>query len=754
MSVIPAMRSPPTSRRHGPSAGAILVRGAVQGVGFRPFVYGQANTLGLSGWVNNTAEGVALEVEGGSDRVAALLLSLRRAPPPNALVTAIAVEEMAPRGERGFVIRPSDAAGDASAQILPDIAPCAACRAELFDPANRRYRYPFISCSQCGPRYTIIEDGPYDRARTVMRQFPLCAACQAEYDDPADRRFHAETTACAVCGPRLSLLNGDGSVAARDDAALEAAAAALREGSIVAVKGVGGFHLVADALNDAAVAELRRRKRRAEKPFAVMFPSLAALRAGCRLSPVEEALLSGPARPIVLLRRAGAAVAAGVAPGNPWLGAMLPSSPLHHLLLAALGFPVVATSGNVSDEPIAVETAEALARLGGIADRFLVHDRPILRPVDDSVVRLVAGRELVLRRARGYAPTTLAVRGVGTGILAVGGHLKTTVALTRENSVILGPHVGDLDTVAARQAHARAAGDIVRLNRVAIDRVARDRHPDYASARAGAALGLPAVAVQHHLAHLVACMAENEIAPPVLGVVWDGAGFGADGTIWGGEFLAVTGTGWRRVAHLRRFRLAGGEAAAREPRRAALGMLYEAYGAAAFAMTDLPPLAAFTALERGVLGTMLVRAVNAPLCSSMGRLFDGFSALCGLRQQASYEGRAAAELEWAADGCTAARALCVPRDRRGGGIAVDGRLAAGARCCAGRSRRLCRAGRGVGGAPCRPRPRDRRCRPPRWHGAGRTQRRLLPECPPDRSLDRRAARGRFRAGLASAHPAQ
>lgn len=638
----------------------ILVRGAVQGVGFRPFVYGRAQALGLSGWVNNTAEGVALEIEGGRDRVAALLRALRRAPPPNALVTAIAIEALAPCGERGFAIRRSEVAGDASAQILPDIAPCAACLAELFDAANRRYRYPFISCSQCGPRYTIIEDGPYDRARTVMRQFPLCPACQAEYGDPADRRFHAETSACAVCGPRLSLLDGDGAVVARDDTALETAAAALRAGSIVALKGVGGFHLIADALNDAAVAELRRRKRRPEKPFAVMFPSLVALRAGCRLSPGEAALLTAPARPIVLLRRDGAAVAPGVAPGNPWLGAMLPSSPLHHLLLAALPFPVVATSGNVSGEPIAIDNAEALARLGGVADRFLVHDRPILRPVDDSVVRLVARRGLVLRRARGYAPTTLPIRGVRAGVLAVGGHLKTAVALTRENSVILGPHVGDLDTVAAREAHGRAVGDIARLHGVAINRLARDRHPDYASARAAAALGLPATAVPHHLAHLVACMAENGITPPVLGVVWDGSGFGEDGTIWGGEFLAVTATGWRRIAHLRRFRLPGGEAAAREPRRAALGMLYEAYGGAAFAMTDLPPVAAFTARERGVLGTMLVRAVNAPLCSSMGRLFDGFSALCGLRQRASYEGRAAAELEWAADGYAAVRPCAFP----------------------------------------------------------------------------------------------
>ncbi len=354
------------------------------------------------------------------------------------------------------------------------------------------------------------------------------------------------------------------------------------------------------------------------------------------------------------------AVAPAVAPGNPWLGAMLPYAPLHHLLLRELGFAVVATSANVSDEPIATDEREALARLGGIADLFLVHDRPIVRAVEDSVARIVCGRELVLRRARGYAPASIAVAGMASGILAMGAHLKATVAVSRAAGVVLSQHIGDLETIAARAAHARVVADATRLHAVTPRLVARDLHPDYASSRAAEAAGLPVAGVQHHLAHVVACMAEHGIAPPVLGVAWDGTGYGPDGTVWGGEFLLVTETGWRRVARLRPFRLPGGEAAVREPRRAALGLLYEGYGAKAFAMTDLAPVAAFSAAERTTLRTMLLRAVNAPLTSSAGRLFDGFAALCGLRQRASYEGQAAAELEWAAEGHASGRSYELP----------------------------------------------------------------------------------------------
>jgi hydrogenase maturation protein HypF len=638
----------------------ILVRGAVQGVGFRPFVHRRASALGLGGWVGNSTEGVTVEAEGHRHGVASLVRAMREAAPPNARVTALEIAEIAPIGEAEFVIRASEAAGVRSAELLPDLATCEDCLRELFDPADRRHLYPFINCTQCGPRYSIIEDIPYDRARTAMRRFALCPACRAEYEDPASRRFHAEPNACPKCGPRLALWDATGRTLAEGHEALLAAAASVRAGRIVAAKGVGGFHLVADARDEAAVQRLRARKRRVEKPFAVMFPTLAEVAASCRVSALEEALLTAQARPIVLLRRTGGPVAAAVAPDNPWLGALLPYAPLHHILLHALGLPVVATSGNISDEPIVIDEREALDRLSGIADLFLVHDRPIVRPVDDSVVRAVCGRELVLRRARGYAPTAFPLPAATAGILALGGHLKATIALSRPGSVALSQHIGDLETVEACAAHARAAADVATLHGAGPRLVVRDLHPDYASSRAAEATGLPVVAVQHHLAHIVACMAEHGIDPPALGVVWDGTGFGPDGTIWGGEFILVTQVGWRRVAHLRRFRLPGGEAATREPRRAALGLLYETLGDTAFERLELAPIAAFSSAELAVLRGMLARGVHAPWTTSAGRLFDAVAALTGLRQHTSYEGQAAIELEGAADGAATGRHYDLP----------------------------------------------------------------------------------------------
>jgi hydrogenase maturation protein HypF len=644
----------------------ILVRGAVQGVGFRPFVFQEATRLGLTGWVCNSTEGVLIEAEGERNGINTLVEALRKSPPGNAVIVAIETREIWPLGDAAFAIRPSQAQGIRTAQLLPDLASCPDCLAELFDPSNRRYRYPFTNCTQCGPRFSIIEDLPYDRERTSMRHFPMCAACRAEYENPWDRRFHAEPNACPECGPRLSLWDTAGCVLARDHDALLVAAAALRAGKIVAVKGIGGFHLIVDARDDATVQRLRTRKRREEKPFAVMFPTLSDVTSHCQITAEEEALLTGPARPIVLLRRTGLSLADAVAPSNPLVGALLPYTPLHHLLMRELGFPVVATSANITDEPIVTDEHEALHRLGGIADLFLLHDRPIVRPVDDSVLRVVCGRELMLRRARGYAPASIACEGARPGILALGGHLKTTAAATHSGGVTLSQHIGDLESVAARSTHARTVVDMARLYAARPRLVVRDLHPDYASSHAAEAMGLPVFSVQHHLAHVVACMAEHGLAPPVLGVAWDGAGYGPDGTVWGGEFLLVTKTGWRRVAHLRRFRLPGGETAAREPRRAALGLLYEAFGAKALAMTHLPPVTAFSAGERDVLCAMLARGVNAPLSSSMGRLFDGFAALCGLRQRTTYEGQAAAELEWAAEALASGRCygfqLCEPSD--------------------------------------------------------------------------------------------
>lgn len=640
------------SKKEGTATGRarlrIVVRGAVQGVGFRPFVHRQATALGLSGWVHNSSEGVAVEAEGGADDLSMLVEVIRTSPPRNATVSAIEVRRVEPLGEAAFTIRPSEAAGTRAAQPLPDLATCPDCLAELFDPTDRRYRYPFINCTQCGPRFSIIEDMPYDRVRTSMRHFLMCRVCQAEYDDTANRRFHAEPNACPACGPRIALWNPQGRTLARDHDALLAAAAELREGAIVALKGIGGFHLLADARDEATVQRLRARKRRPDKPFAVMFSSLAEVSENCQVGPVEAALLTGPARPIVLLRRTGELIAEAVAPGNPWLGVLLPYAPVHHLLMRELGFAVVATSGNITGEPIVTGEIEALKRLAAIADLFLVHDRPIIRPLDDSVARAVCGREQVLRLARGYAPASIAAAGMPSGILGLGGHLKTTVALTIPGKAVLSQHIGDLDTALAREAHGRAVADTMELHRVSPRLAACDLHPDYASGRAAEALNLPLVAVQHHVAHIAACMAEHGLSAPALGVAWDGTGYGPDGTIWGGEFLRISEAGWHRVAHLRPFRLTGGDAAAREPRRAALGLLYEAFGDQAFAMADLAPVGAFSPAERAILHAMLVRGTNAPLTSSAGRLFDAFAALCGLRQQVSYEGQAAAELERAA----------------------------------------------------------------------------------------------------------
>ena len=626
----------------------LVVRGAVQGVGFRPFVYREARRLGLAGWVRNSAVGVTIEVEGCADRIDELVDVIRRSGPAPARVDALAQEVLPPRGEAGFDIRDSDVAGTRSAEVLPDIAVCDDCLAELRDSADRRFRYPFINCTRCGPRYSIIEDIPYDRDRTSMRRFKMCACCRGEYDDAASRRFHAEPNACPECGPRLALWEADGAVVARDGEALAEVTAAVREGAIVAVKGIGGFHFLVDASNEAAVARLRRRKGREEKPFAVMFQDCEGVARCCRLDPAAERLLSGLERPIVLLPREGGSIAPSVAPGNARLGALLPYSPLHHLLLEDIGRPVVATSGNLSNEPIVTDEVTALHRLAGVADLFLVHDRPIVRPVDDSVAQVVGGGPQLLRRARGYAPAPIAVAGLADGLLAHGAHLKATVAVATPAGLVLGQHLGDLEGEAAREAYAAGLADVARLHDATPRVAVRDLHPDYASSDLAEAAGLPVVTVQHHVAHVTACLAEHGLGLPALGIAWDGTGSGPDGTVWGGEFLHVTDAGWRRIACLRPFRLPGGEAAVREPRRAALGLLHEVMGEAGFERRDLAPVAAFEPAELRVLRTMIARGVNAPVTSSAGRLFDGVAALCGLCQVGSYEGQAAAGLEAAA----------------------------------------------------------------------------------------------------------
>jgi hydrogenase maturation protein HypF len=638
----------------------VAIRGAVQGVGFRPFAYRLAAELKLTGWVQNSPQGVRIEVEGEPVRVEEFLLRIESEKPPLAAIHSMEPSMLDARGDDTFVIRASDETGEATALLLPDIATCPDCLRELFDPSNRRYGYAFTNCTHCGPRFSIVESLPYDRPNTTMRLFAMCDACRAEYGDPRDRRFHAQPNACPECGPHIELWSRKGKRLASHHPALLDAAAAVRAGSIVAVKGLGGFHLVADARNEQAVKQLRLRKGRQEKPFAVMVPSLQFIGNACFVSGPERRLLRSPEAPIVLLRRRDevSACAPSVAPGNPYLGVMLPYTPLHHLLLAELGFPVIATSGNVSDEPICIEEREAIERLDGIADLFLVHNRPIARPVDDSVVRILAGRELVLRRARGYAPLPIglaSLRAPAPSVLALGAHLKNTIALSAGSSVFLSQHIGDLETPEAFCVFRQVIEDFQQMRSVQPAVVACDAHPDYRSSVWGrgfaARANIPVTAVQHHVAHVAACMAENEIDDPALGVSWDGTGYGTDGTVWGGEFLRVEKSEWHRIAHLRVFPLPGGEAAVREPRRAALGLLYALLGPQALSLTHLPPLAAFSSTELRALRTMLERGVNSPLTSSAGRLFDAVAALTGIRQRSSFEGQAAMELEFALVAC-------------------------------------------------------------------------------------------------------
>jgi hydrogenase maturation protein HypF len=631
----------------------LTVRGAVQGVGFRPFVCRLATELKVAGWVNNTPQGVLIEAEGPHVKLEKFLRRLEADKPARSSIQSLESTWLQAAGYKEFEIRESETVGNKSATVLPDLATCPDCLRELFDPANRRHRYPFTNCTNCGPRFSIIEALPYDRANTVMKKFTMCPRCQAEYDDPSDRRFHAQPNACPVCGPRLSLLNPSGECIFAVDEALLAAAQAIRGGLIVAVKGMGGFHLLADARSEDAVLLLRARKRREGKPFALMFPDLKELKKTCTVSPQEERWLLSPEAPVVLLERifqSTSLIAAAVAPGNPNLGVMLPANPLHHLLMAELGFPVVATSGNLNNEPICVDEAEALERLRDITDWFLVHDRPVVRPVDDSILRVVFGSEMILRRARGFAPMPVPMPSAGRdggNVLAVGAHMKNTVALAVGENVFISQHIGDLETEPASRAFRRAIADLQSLYEAQPEIVATDLHPDYLSTRVAEQIAAPShVGVQHHVAHVLSCIAENEVPLPALGVAWDGTGWGTDGTIWGGEFFGVAKGEVRRVAHLRPFPLPGSHAAVREPRRAALGLLYEMSGPDVIDRTDLPTVTAFSASERTLLPVMFKRKLNSPLTSSIGRLFDAVASLLDLRQKMEFEGQAAMELEF------------------------------------------------------------------------------------------------------------
>ncbi|GAB4239280.1 MAG: carbamoyltransferase HypF [Acidobacteriota bacterium] len=627
-----------------------LVRGAVQGVGFRPFVYRLAQRLQLTGYVLNSGHGVVVEVEGPEEALAAFRHALVAEAPPQARIISLECRFLDPCGYSSFAIRPS-LPGEKKTLILPDLATCPDCLRELFDPTDRRYRYPFINCTHCGPRYSIILRLPYDRPNTTMAKFSMCPACSAEYEDPLNRRFHAQPNACPDCGPQLTYLDRRGRPLARRDEALRAAAEAIRSGAVVALKGIGGFQLLVRAADAGAVQRLRQRKRREEKPFALMAPHLAAVEEICRVSPQERDLLQAPESPIVLLRRRTdvpeTRIAPAVAPGNPYLGVMLPYSPLHHLLMAELEEPIVATSGNVSDEPICIDNEEALVRLAGIADFFLVHDRPIARHVDDSVACVRLGRELILRRARGYAPLPVPAGAGGPAVLAVGPHLKNTVALGLGDQVFVSQHIGDLDTPASRRAHRSVIDDLLRLYETVPGEIACDLHPDYASTLEAERRTADPRRVQHHLAHVLACLVENAVTPPVVGVAWDGTGYGTDGAVWGGEFLRVERTGWRRAAHLRPFPLLGGEQAVREPRRAALALVAAARGTCPSEAAAYVPGHGFAPHELSLLDSAWERRLNSPLTSSVGRIFDAVAAILGLCRFNRFEGQAAMAVEFA-----------------------------------------------------------------------------------------------------------
>ncbi len=641
-------RTPPMPKRV-----RIEIRGAVQGVGFRPYIYRLAGEHRLSGWVMNATSGVVIDAEGEDREVERFLLRIQPEKPSRAFIQSFEFSYLDSAGYSSFAIRESDESGEVSAFVSPDIATCPECLAEISDPGNRRFGYPFTNCTNCGPRFTIIRSLPYDRPNTSMDAFRMCDACRKEYEDPRDRRFHAQPNACPDCGPQIEMWDAGGSPLASHERALKGVSDALRAGNVVALKGLGGFHLMVDATNAGAVATLRARKRREEKPLAIMVPDMPFVRDACIVSALDERLLRSPESPIVLLKKRAedgtpSRIAANVAPGNPYLGVMLPYTPLHHLLLRMVGRPVVATSGNLTDEPICIDEHEALERLAGIADCFLVHNRPIVRAVDDSVVRVLLDREMVLRRSRGYAPLPVTVSEPLPDAIAVGGHLKNTVAVARRNAIFISQHLGDLETEQSLVSFRTTIKDFIRLYQLVPTAVVADKHPDYISTAEAGALGLPVKKVQHHHAHIAACMAEHNLTEDVLGVSWDGTGWGDDGTIWGGEFLVVGRQGSRRVATIRPFLLPGGDAAVREPRRSAAGMVAELSQGDETGFAGLPCFAEWSKEEVRLVHRAIERGINAARTTSAGRLFDGVASLLGVRQRNSFEGQAAMELEWLA----------------------------------------------------------------------------------------------------------
>lgn len=623
--------------------------GIVQGVGFRPFVYRTALSHGMAGFVRNDADGVTVEAEGAEGLVDAFVSSLLEKTPPLAEIHGVLRERVPPLGEKAFRIVASDATGRAEALISPDVATCDACLAELFDPSNRRYRYPFINCTDCGPRLTIVEDVPYDRERTSMSVFPMCEQCRKEFEDPGDRRFHAQPNACPVCGPRLTLVDREGRGIRTDDP-LAWAANLIREGGILAVKGLGGFHLCVNALYDKAVARLRERKCREEKALAVMARDLATAERLVHLGEEERRLLRSPSRPIVICReREVSPVSRLVAPSMGTLGVMLPYTPLHHLILEKDPPVLVMTSANLTDEPICIDNEEAVERLKDVADAFVLHNRDIVVRCDDSVAIATERGPTVVRRSRGYAPRPVLLGARMPEVLALGAHLKSTVCVVRDDLAFLSPHVGDLETPLARDFFLETVETMQRIARCRPGVLACDMHPDYFSTRYALGKASSAVIrVQHHHAHIVSCMAENRLKGPVIGLAMDGTGYGEDSTIWGGEFLIATETAFERAGHLACVALPGGEAAVRQPWRTGASLLRGCFGEEWREIAGRLGLVP-AGIDPAQIEALLRSGLNCPVTSSLGRLFDGVSSILGLCRRSSYEGQAAIVLEACAD---------------------------------------------------------------------------------------------------------
>lgn len=639
----------------------IQVRGIVQGVGFRPFVFNLAQKIGLTGYVLNSSAGVTIEIEGTDSAIEEFLHALTGSLPPLAQIEEVSITDVDPLGDVRFAIQESRNEAGEFVLVSPDVATCRDCWRDFGDPANRRYGYPFTNCTNCGPRYTIVRDIPYDRPKTTMACFPMCALCRAEYDDPTDRRFHAQPNACPVCGPGVALrLSGEAIAAERPFesngalAVMQETRRLLREGKIVAVKGLGGFLLACDAQNEVAVRQLRQRKRRSDKPFALMTRDIESVEAFCYVDDLDRKALLNQRRPIVVLpRRQDANISAAVAPGNNTIGVMLPYTPLHYLLFSDAGdqhsefLALVMTSGNFSEEPIVTSNREAWERLRPVADSFLFHNRDIYMRTDDSVVRTFEGRERVLRRSRGYVPHPVDLGMETEEILACGAELKNTFCLTKGRYAILSQHIGDLENYETLQFFEETVDNLKKLFRVEPKAVAYDLHPQYMSSKFARALPLEQkIGVQHHHAHIASCMAENHLRGKVIGVAFDGTGYGTDGQIWGGEFLVADYLGFERCAHFRYVTLPGGDAAVRQPWRMALSYLIDTFGE-----NDAPALQCFQnvpANSIALVKAMIVRRLNTVQTSSCGRMYDAVAALIGLRNDVNFEGQAAIELEMAA----------------------------------------------------------------------------------------------------------